>query len=100
VFSREVWFRLLRAAGFQYLVLTGSPVIINWWLPSRKRVHKSQRKGFDTMFALVVWSLWLERNARVFNGKALMVVQLASYIHDEGRSWVAAGFSDLGDFVL
>jgi hypothetical protein len=46
------------------------------------------------LFALVVWSLWLERNARVFNGKALLAGQLASDIRDEGRRWMAAGFSD------
>jgi hypothetical protein len=36
VFNMEVWFRLLRAAGFQFLVLTGSPSMVDWWLPSRK----------------------------------------------------------------
>jgi hypothetical protein len=98
VFSKEVWFGLLRVAGFQYLTSTDAPSIVDWWLPSRKRVHKTQHKGFDSLFVLVVWSLWLERNARVFNGKALLAGQLANDIRDEGRRWVASGFSDLGDF--
>jgi hypothetical protein len=29
-----------------------------------------------------------------------MAVQLASCIRDEGRTWIAVGFSDLGDFVM
>jgi hypothetical protein len=29
------------------------PSIVDWWLPSRKRVHKSQCKGFDTLLTLV-----------------------------------------------
>jgi hypothetical protein len=92
VFSKEVWFGLLRVAGFQYLTSTDAPSIVDWWLPSRKRVHKTQHKGFDSLFVLVVWSLWLERNARVFNGKALLAGQLANDIRDEGRRWVASGF--------
>jgi hypothetical protein len=99
VYSREVWFRLLRAAGFQHLVPSGAPSIVDWWPPARKHIHNSQRKGFDTMFALVAWSLWLERNERVFNNKALQAVQLANRIRIEGLQWSsAAGFSKLGHF--
>jgi hypothetical protein len=99
VYSKEVWFRLLRAAGFQYLVPSGLPSIIDWWLLLRKRVHKSQRKGFDSLFALVTWSLWLERNARVFNSMSLRADQLAGRIHAEGLQWSSAGFSELAEFV-
>jgi hypothetical protein len=41
VFSKEVWFRLLRVAGFQYLTPTDAPSLVDWWLPSRKQVHKT-----------------------------------------------------------
>jgi hypothetical protein len=36
------------------------------------------------MFALATWSLWLEPNARVFNGKSLRADQLAGRIRAEG----------------
>jgi hypothetical protein len=63
------------------------------------QVHKFQCKGFDTLFVLVGWSLWLEPNARVLNNKSLLAVQLAAHIRVEGLQWIAAGFSDLGDFI-
>jgi hypothetical protein len=66
--------------------------MVDWWLPSRKRVHKHRRKGFDTLFALVIW---LERNARVFNRKSLRADQLADRIKAEGLQWSLAGFSEL-----
>jgi hypothetical protein len=99
VYSREVWFRILRAAGFHPLVPAGGQIIVDWWLPTCNRVHKLHHKGFDTLFALVCWSLWLERNARVFNNKSLQVVQLAGHIHVEGLQWVATGYGDPGDFI-
>jgi hypothetical protein len=94
-----VRFRLLRAADFQHLVPTGNPSIVDWRLPTRKQVHKFQCKGFDTLFVLVGWSLRLEPNARVLNNKSLLAVQLAAHIRVEGLQWIAAGFSDLGDFI-
>jgi hypothetical protein len=48
-----------------------------WWLAVRKRVHKSQRKGFDSLALLVVWSLWKEKNLRVHDRVALQSVSLA-----------------------
>ena len=38
--------------------------------PTWKLVAKSSRKGFDTLEILTAWKLWLQRNDRVFNGKA------------------------------
>jgi hypothetical protein len=74
------------------LVTTGTPSIVDWWLLTFKRVHKLQRKGFGTMFALVAWSLWLERNVRVFNKKSLMADQLASQIWVQGSPMDSSGF--------
>jgi hypothetical protein len=100
VFSRVVWLGVLRAAGCHHLTPTGALAIVDWWLPTRKRVHKSNRKGFDTLFALVVWSLWLEQNARgVFNAKTSTARQLCAAIRHEGRQWELAGYRDLEEFM-
>jgi hypothetical protein len=85
--------------GGYHLTPMGAQSIVDWWLPTRKRVHKSNRKGFDTQFAVVVWSLWLERNARVFNAKASMVRQLCVAVRDEGRQWKLASYRDLEEFI-
>ncbi|PAN26013.1 hypothetical protein PAHAL_4G340400 [Panicum hallii] len=44
-----------------------------------KSLSKSQRKSFDSLFVLVVWHLWKERNSSVFNN--------ASSPHDRGKIW-------------
>jgi hypothetical protein len=52
-FSREVWFRVLRPAGFHLLTPLVESALAEWWIASRKRVHKLHRKGFDTLILLV-----------------------------------------------
>jgi hypothetical protein len=97
VFSGEVWLGVLRAAGYHHLTPMGALAIVDWWLPTRKCVHKSNRKGFDTLFALVVWLLWLERNVRVF--QASTARQLCITIRDDGRQWMLANYRDLEEFI-
>jgi hypothetical protein len=62
VFAWEVWFTLLRKTGRQQLVLGADSPLVDWWLASRKRIIKEERRGFDTFVLLITWSLWRERN--------------------------------------
>jgi hypothetical protein len=57
-YSREVWFKALRRASWQQAMPGMDDSIATWWLRSRKRVLKSRRKAFDSLFALVCWKLW------------------------------------------
>ena len=41
--------------------------VFEWWLNAKKQVPKSLQKGFDSLFFLIGWSLWKERNARTFD---------------------------------
>lgn len=36
-----------------------------WWFHLRSQLPGAKRKGFDTLFTLVAWQLWKERNARL-----------------------------------
>jgi hypothetical protein len=87
-----VWLRVLRAAGYHHLTPMDALSIVDWWVLTRKRAHKSSRKAFDTCS---LWSLWLERNARLFNSKSLAPWQLCAAIREEGRQWKLAGYRHL-----
>jgi len=70
--------------------------VLPWWLRSRKRFDKHVRKGFDSLFFLVGWTLWKERNARTFNGTAASPEAfLARKILEEANDWCLAGFKHL-----
>jgi hypothetical protein len=79
-YSREVWFRIFRRHGWVALLPTAQQAIIDWWLSVRKRVSKASRNRFVSIFALVVWRLWNERNVRVFRNRVMMPHHLAERI--------------------
>jgi hypothetical protein len=98
-YSREVWFRLLRPAGFPQLTLQDEMEFADLWLTRCKMVHRDHRKGFDSLVVLISWLVWKQRNDRIFNNSMLHAAQLALWIKEEGLLWVAAGYSPLSDFL-
>jgi hypothetical protein len=54
--------------------------IANWWERWRQRWRREKKKGADTLFALVAWKLWKERNARLFQNETATSVQLLATI--------------------
>ena len=95
VYSREVWSMLLTRLHLQEVVLVHEEDVIVWWLRNRKLVAKQVRKGLDSLFFLVGWRLWKERNARTFNGVSTDAGGLASAILGEAEEWCLAGFKHL-----
>ena len=69
--------------------------VMVWWLRNMKLVAKQVLKGFDSLFFLVGWRLWKERNARTFNGVSTDAGGLASAILGEAEEWCLAGFKHL-----
>ena len=55
-----------------------------WWSLLRQQLPGYKRKGFDTLFALITWHLWKERNARVFRSAAASVNLVIHMIRQEG----------------
>ena len=51
------------------------------------------------MTLLVAWSLWKERNRRVFDAAASSVADVVRMVVVEGELWVAAGFKPLEAIV-
>jgi hypothetical protein len=67
-----------------------------WWRRLRAGLQPSQRKGFDSLFALVSWQLWKERNARCFRESAAPAAELLLVIKAQADLWVQAGAKRLG----
>lgn len=64
-----------------------------WWCSERKRVPKCKRGGMDSLVMLTCWSLWKQRNVRMFGNldKQLSGAQLRNYIREELKLWGQAG---------
>jgi hypothetical protein len=95
LYSREVWHILLRRLHLADAVTVQEEGVLLWWLPSRKLVDKQLRKGFDSLFFLIGWTLWKERNARTFAGPQASPMDLARKILEEAGDWCLAGYKHL-----
>ena len=81
VFSRELWSAVLRKLQLDHTITVRHDNVFVWWLRERKSVPKIGRAGFDSMFFLISWSIWKERNARTFGDpstQALRQIEKAS----------------------
>jgi hypothetical protein len=50
-------------------------------------VAKPRRKAFDSLVALIIWSIWLERNSRVFRNQVGSVTAVVTSVIDWCELW-------------
>jgi hypothetical protein len=93
-FSKEVWHLCLNRLCLQDFVTVNEEHVMSWWIQNRKGVLKVLRRGFDSLFLLVGWTLWKERNARTFDAVATSPSQLLTKILD------VAGFKPIQALLL
>jgi hypothetical protein len=55
-----------------------------------------RRKGASTLFMIVAWHLWKERNMRLFKQRTAITSVIIDRIKAEANLWVAAGAQKLG----
>jgi hypothetical protein len=97
-FSRHIWWTILAVLGVDASQVGGG-FVIDWWEHWRRRWHGDKRKGADTLFALVAWELWKERNARLFRNEAANIAQFLAKIKHIADLWIDAGARHLGEVV-
>jgi hypothetical protein len=94
-YSRQLWF-----AAAQALNNLPSPLpagsLQDWWQAWREQWTGDMRKGADSLFALIAWELWKERNARCFRGASTEIEALKATVRHQAEQWVAAGARHLG----
>lgn len=92
VFARELWDQTLHRLHLRGLVSPRHDQLFSWWLRERKVIPKAARAGFDSLFFLLGWSIWKERNTRTFAGPSTTPAQLLHQVAAEADDWVQAGF--------
>lgn len=64
------------------------------------KVHKSKRKGFNSLVILGAWSIWKHRNGCVFEGASPCVDQVLQCFKEEKYLWNLAGARGLSSHGL
>jgi hypothetical protein len=99
VVTREVWARCLRWLLLDGFVQVHETNPMTWWIDARKRIPKPLRRGFDSVFMLIGWIMWKERNARTFDRQSATTLQLMITIKEEAHRWILAGNKHLATLV-
>ncbi|KAM0883789.1 hypothetical protein ACQ4PT_031414 [Festuca glaucescens] len=68
-FAQGIWAGLVARLHLPNIVPFGNIGINDWWLLTSSRFVAKQRKQANSLVMLAMRAIWLERNARVFNGK-------------------------------
>ncbi|KAG0528270.1 hypothetical protein BDA96_06G304100 [Sorghum bicolor] len=93
-----VWWTVLSVLGADASPV-GDVTILVWWDRWRARWHGERQKGADTLFALVAWEIWKERNARCFRHTSSNITQLLSIIRANADLWIQGGARHLGCLI-
>jgi hypothetical protein len=89
------WDHWLRKLHRQEVIVVQEESVMQWWLRCRKLVSKAARRGFDSLFFLIGWLIWKERNARTFGRDATSPAGLQVVIQEEIHAWCLAGYKHL-----
>jgi hypothetical protein len=87
VFAQGVWSGLVVRLGLPDIVPVGDDGINEWWLQAAHRFPQADRKKANSLIMLTLRMLWLERNARVFDGKMSPVNVTLGSVLEEWRVW-------------
>ena len=67
-FAQQVWSRVFIKSGLTPSNLPASATsLLGWWCSLHHGLDRSARRRWNTTITLVWWTLWKERNARIFN---------------------------------
>jgi hypothetical protein len=91
-YAKMVWFGCLRRLGSQLQEPQENTNLERWWTVARKRLWREDRRGFDTLVLLIAWTLWKQRNARMFGNleRQLPTEQIIDTVLEEFSLWGAA----------
>nr|ADB85299.1 putative retrotransposon protein [Phyllostachys edulis] len=87
-YSSKIWKQMADWLGFESLQPSSwrpCTSLLDWWSNAAKR-EGSPAKATRTTLILVLWVLWKERNARIFNNKVATPLQLIAQIKEEEHS--------------
>jgi hypothetical protein len=88
--------------------LSHASIHINWarevgveeWFEKMTGAATSVKlKGMRSLIILICWSIWWERNTRIFDVKEKETDRIVSEIRDEAKLWIRAGAKDLALLV-
>jgi hypothetical protein len=70
-----------------------------WELFAQSNLSAIQKRGVRSLTILVCWTIWKERNTRIFYGKERLTSCLVREIKSEANLWCQAGNKTLARVI-
>jgi hypothetical protein len=80
---------LVASLGLPAIIPAAGMEINGWWSRAAKSFAATERKKANSLIMLALRALWLERNARIFEGRTKPMATVLNAILEEWRSWLA-----------
>jgi hypothetical protein len=88
-FATTIWTGAIMRLGLPNIVPSDHAELGEWWPLAVNRFAASDRRTANSFILLVVRTLWITRNARVFNRKCTSAQVSLRLILDEWKAWLA-----------
>lgn len=101
-YTRRLWSLIIDKYHILGLHTNGWPLFDSfeaWWASTCDNTTPN-RQAKASLTMLVLWTVWNERNARVFKHKNAPPTILLASIETEANLWVIAGAKKLGSIIL
>ncbi|CAM0911087.1 unnamed protein product [Alopecurus aequalis] len=101
VISR-LWIKLFHTAGLNNNLLPtqDDDSLDSWLTRTRRQLPPTLKKNWCALVHLTWWTIWKERNSRIFNNAAESLSRLHANIVAEAKCWRDAGRTGAADLLL
>lgn len=98
-YTKEVWHIVSTVLHIQNTTSLSETSLTDYWVHKRRAMSRSLRKGMDSLFMLISWIIWKQRNDRNFDrAPKRNPLQLTELIREQAADWCAAGAKHLAMF--
>jgi hypothetical protein len=91
-FSRIIWFEVLKGLDGTSLLPTNVDGLLEWWPRVLESWPTKLKPQACSLFLLVLRSIWIEQNNRIFKNKSRLEAVLLDAIVEEADRWKLVGF--------
>lgn len=96
---KQIWFGVFPWLWQGHVIKkwSASKNLLDWWTQGTSNPAATKYKGLKSVFLLIAWEIWKERNVLIFRGKKETTYQITNRIQDKLGYWSLTGASTLWD---
>ena len=83
-FAKEVWFHVANWTTLDLRLMTGEVLDVKtWWEANLQHLPLKKQRSVAAVLMVTAWSIWNERNRRIFEQRSLNPLQVFNLVKNE-----------------